>query len=432
MAQVINIQGLTAVDDPEYRYKMPSIQGKVEGRGNGIKTAIPNMTQVALALHRDPGEVTKFFGTELGAQTTWTPETERSIVNGAHTTNDLQQKVFAYIEQFVLCPNCRLPETHYSIKNGCIYHKCGACGAKTMVDMQHKLTTYILAQSKKKKKDGKDKKDKKDRKHKKDADASEDGEAKKDKKKKSKDQDKKKKKKKDKKDRADEEGEAGDEAEPSAAGAAAAAEEPDEEPEDEEEEGEGEDEEGAEEPSTLDALADEEMSAMETGIANLRQLLADESEASPDAIYERVTTHQAASMMPLSSCAYVMVQVFFDENIIKGGQIIRRAPALQRLVQSDANKFMARHLLGALEEFFCRFHTEKSNLFPLVLKQLYDLDVLEEEVILDWACAGVTHQFSPTSVSAPELNELRAAADKFIEWLREADEEEEEEEEETN
>ena len=84
---------------------------QVEGRGNGIKTAIPNISQVAMALHRDPGEITKFFGTELGAQTTWTPETERSIVNGSHTTQDLQTNLFKYIEKFVLCPGCRLPET---------------------------------------------------------------------------------------------------------------------------------------------------------------------------------------------------------------------------------------------------------------------------------------------------------------------------------
>ena len=62
MAQIINIAGAQAIDDPEYRYKMPRIVGKVEGRGNGIKTAIPNMVDVASSLHRPPGEVTKFFG----------------------------------------------------------------------------------------------------------------------------------------------------------------------------------------------------------------------------------------------------------------------------------------------------------------------------------------------------------------------------------
>ena len=72
------------------------------------------MTSLATHLHREPGEVTKFFGTELGAQTTWTEETERAIVNGAHTTQDLQNNLFKYIDKFVLCPGCRLPETSAS------------------------------------------------------------------------------------------------------------------------------------------------------------------------------------------------------------------------------------------------------------------------------------------------------------------------------
>lgn len=47
---------------------MPRVIGKVEGKGNGIKTVIFNMTDLSMALKRDAGEVCKFFGTELGAQ----------------------------------------------------------------------------------------------------------------------------------------------------------------------------------------------------------------------------------------------------------------------------------------------------------------------------------------------------------------------------
>jgi len=164
---IVNISGLTPVDDPEYRYKMPLVYGKQEGRGNGSKTVIPNILEVSTALHRKPGEVCKFFGCELGAQTTWNPETVRAQVNGHHTDQILQQMMHKYIDAFVICPNCGLPETDYKIKSGLISHKCAACGHKEVVDMTHKLTNYILAQDKKDKADAK-KQAKKDEKKKKD------------------------------------------------------------------------------------------------------------------------------------------------------------------------------------------------------------------------------------------------------------------------
>lgn len=61
----INIDGS---NDPSYRYQMPRILGKVEGRGNGIRTALPNVADVARALKRSPEHITKFYGCELGAQ----------------------------------------------------------------------------------------------------------------------------------------------------------------------------------------------------------------------------------------------------------------------------------------------------------------------------------------------------------------------------
>ena len=171
MASTMNIAGMTPVEDPSYRYKMPRMMAKVEGRGNGIKTLLVNVNDVGLSLNREPAEVTKFFGCELGAQTIFSAETDRAIVNGAHTAQDLQVHLSRYIENFVLCTNCRLPETHYKIKSGIISQKCLACGHKETVDMTHKLTTFILAQHKKSKeiaakaeKDDKDKK-KKDKKN---------------------------------------------------------------------------------------------------------------------------------------------------------------------------------------------------------------------------------------------------------------------------
>lgn len=43
-----------SVSDMFYRYKMPKLMAKVEGKGNGIKTVIVNMVDIAKALGRPP------------------------------------------------------------------------------------------------------------------------------------------------------------------------------------------------------------------------------------------------------------------------------------------------------------------------------------------------------------------------------------------
>uniref|UniRef100_A0A673TF63 Eukaryotic translation initiation factor 5 n=1 Tax=Suricata suricatta TaxID=37032 RepID=A0A673TF63_SURSU len=43
-----------SVSDQFYHYKMPRLIAKVEGKGNGIKTVIVNLIDVAKALHWTP------------------------------------------------------------------------------------------------------------------------------------------------------------------------------------------------------------------------------------------------------------------------------------------------------------------------------------------------------------------------------------------
>lgn len=127
---------------------MPVLNTKIEGKGNGIKTVVPNMSDVARALSRPPTYTTKFFGCELGAQTTFDEKNDRYIVNGAHDANRLRELLDVFIDKFVLCRSCKNPETELVIlKSGRtedIIRDCKACGERTGVDMRHKLTTFIL------------------------------------------------------------------------------------------------------------------------------------------------------------------------------------------------------------------------------------------------------------------------------------------------
>ncbi len=140
----------------------------------------------------------------------------------------------------------------------------------------------------------------------------------------------------------------------------------------------------------------------------------------PDAVVAHLRAQQTKAHLMLKECAYVMVAVLLAEGVAKG-QVAAAAPIFRALVATDANKFMARHLIGAVEDLFgskvlpllprtrkhththtvCIYHlipsfhvydflrfpndvpqlASMAKAFPLVLKQLYDEGVLSEEVI---------------------------------------------------
>ena len=148
----INIR--SDVKDPFYRYKMERLQSKIEGKGNGIKTVIVNLSSVAHSLARPGAYVIKYFGFELGAQTNTNPADDRWIINGAHEASKLQEHLDGFINKFVLCKKCKNPETEVVIKDGFIILDCKACGVRSDVDLRLKLSGFILKnQPKKGKKD---------------------------------------------------------------------------------------------------------------------------------------------------------------------------------------------------------------------------------------------------------------------------------------
>jgi len=142
------------VSDAFYRYKMERLVTKIEGKGNGIKTVVVNLSSVAQSLARPGSYVIKYFGFELGAQTNIDPPDDRWIINGAHEASKLQDHLDGFINKFVLCKKCKNPETDVTIKDDRILLDCKACGQRSEVDLRLKLSGFILKnQPKKSKKD---------------------------------------------------------------------------------------------------------------------------------------------------------------------------------------------------------------------------------------------------------------------------------------
>uniref|UniRef100_A0A1J3G3V0 Putative eukaryotic translation initiation factor 5-2 n=1 Tax=Noccaea caerulescens TaxID=107243 RepID=A0A1J3G3V0_NOCCA len=151
--------GASNRNDAFYRYKMPKMVTKTEGKGNGIKTNIVNNVEIAKALGRPASYTTKYFGCELGAQSKFDEKTGTSLVNGAHNTSKLAALLEIFIKKYVQCYGCGNPETEIIItKTQMVNLKCAACGFISEVDMRDKLTTFILKNPPESKKGSKDKK----------------------------------------------------------------------------------------------------------------------------------------------------------------------------------------------------------------------------------------------------------------------------------
>jgi translation initiation factor 5 len=134
---LINI-GDIHCDDQFYRYKMPSIEVKVEGRGNGIKTKLVNIETIAKALTRPTHVLMKYFAVSLGTSAT------SDVLRGKHDVTELTKVLSKYINQYVLCMQCTNPETLLKIRKDRIKTECKACGARYYLDDNTKHVDTVI------------------------------------------------------------------------------------------------------------------------------------------------------------------------------------------------------------------------------------------------------------------------------------------------
>jgi len=106
------------------RFEVPKIEGYFEGK----KTILTNFYQIASYLRRDPSHFQKFMLKELAAS--GQREGDRLVLNIKVPSTKINQKIENYVKEFVLCKECKKPDTEI-IKQGRIsFVHCLACGAK--------------------------------------------------------------------------------------------------------------------------------------------------------------------------------------------------------------------------------------------------------------------------------------------------------------
>lgn len=380
------------VQDAFYRYKMPRLVAKVEGKGNGVKTVLPNMTDIARALGRPPTYVTKYFGCELGAQTQFDFKNDRYIVNGSHDAAKLQDMLDGFIKKFVLCEQCDNPETVIKIleKKGILKASCKACGHTFVLDMRHKLTTFMIKNPPEQtlnaqgtsltKRKGK----KSERREEQENNGNEDNEA----------------------------------------------------DNDEDDDDWGEDDDWGDDVS--EEAVQKRMKDLTSGVANLAmnddlekteterinlfhhyvKQLQDDGEAvekKDKEIFLEAERLEVSNKAPIVLC-----ELLFDDAMV--AQVKKYKKVLLRFCHG--NQKAQKYLMGGFEK---TVEVRKEKLLAkvaLVLKAFFDEDVVDEEVILEWA-----KKVSKKYVSKELSEQIHKKAEPFIVWLKEAEEETSDEEE---
>lgn len=124
----------SGIKDPSYRYKMPKMQLMQESRGNGIKTNIFNVDDVAYHLRVPPKSIMKWMCEQLGANMEQT-----SIIKGKHTYDMLLKHLDKFIEKYVLCKGCNYPELKMLVEGkDNLKSTCNSCGHSNSHDSKTK------------------------------------------------------------------------------------------------------------------------------------------------------------------------------------------------------------------------------------------------------------------------------------------------------
>tara|TARA_Y100000310_G_scaffold330362_1_gene401861 strand:- start:2697 stop:3104 length:408 start_codon:yes stop_codon:yes gene_type:complete len=109
------------------RFEIPKVEGHFEGK----KTIITNFSQIVDYIRRNSEHLQKFLLRELA--TSGQIDGDRLILNNKVPSAKIKQKIEEYVKEFVLCKECKKPDTELLKEDRLLFIHCLACGAKHSV-----------------------------------------------------------------------------------------------------------------------------------------------------------------------------------------------------------------------------------------------------------------------------------------------------------
>ncbi|MCX6694760.1 MAG: translation initiation factor IF-2 subunit beta [Candidatus Altiarchaeota archaeon] len=104
------------------RFEIPQAVTFVEGQ----TTIIKNFNEIASMFNMQPSHLMKFLSKELAAPGNIEPN--RVIIQRVLRKSVIDAKIKDYAEEFVLCSQCKRPDTKFDEMNNQGIIKCDACG----------------------------------------------------------------------------------------------------------------------------------------------------------------------------------------------------------------------------------------------------------------------------------------------------------------
>lgn len=105
------------------RFEIPRADSMIQGS----KTFVRNFNQLIKDMRRDKKHFLKFLTKETAAPIT--ESNNQLIINGKLGAIELNRLIESYFKQFILCSECKKPDTQVVTQDGIKMLKCEACGA---------------------------------------------------------------------------------------------------------------------------------------------------------------------------------------------------------------------------------------------------------------------------------------------------------------